>query len=253
MMKQAALALLALAFLSACTSSAAVREYERRVDRVLQSAPGKAQPSKIVAREIAFARTAREDGQWTAYREFAGSAARIHLADGVVEAGSWLSGRPDPAEAIQWNPRLVWMSCDARNAVSRGRYVDGEGRVGTYVTVWESDDGEDYEWVYNTMALDDPQPAPAQQAEEGLILVTAPELVSGRVTDCPGSANPLPEQPDGIVPAPASTGSGRSADGALTWRWMQYDSGERAIAVDAVTGGAWERVIDQRWPTGSPR
>ena len=37
------------------------------IERALQGAPGAAQPSSIVTTELAFARAAREKGQWTAF------------------------------------------------------------------------------------------------------------------------------------------------------------------------------------------
>lgn len=98
------------------------------IDRVLARAPGAAQPSTIVAVELAFSRAARERGQWTAFREFAAPDAKIHGAAGPFEAGPWLLAQTDPKEAVQWAPRVVVMSCDGALAVSKGRFRNPEAR-----------------------------------------------------------------------------------------------------------------------------
>ena len=76
-----ALAAMAVA-LSACNAPLN-RAYKRAViDRALSSAPYAAQPSQVVARELEFARAAREDGQWTAFRAFAADDALLHGRNG---------------------------------------------------------------------------------------------------------------------------------------------------------------------------
>ena len=110
-------------------------ESRERIERVLAGAPGQAQPSEIVAAEIAFARAARENGQWTAFREFLAPGALLHVRSGPIEADPWLAVQTDPPEAVQWGARSVWMSCDGALAVSQGRFREPDGTVGTFVTV----------------------------------------------------------------------------------------------------------------------
>ena len=168
----AALALAALA-IAGCAAGSGPRTPRKVIDRVLREAPYAAQPSLIVAREIEFARAAREDGQWTAFRAFATDDALLHGRNGPVLAKPVLGTLDDPEKAVQWVPRVVMMSCDGKTAVSQGRFLDPEGNVGTFVTVWERDGySDDYKWSYDVGANDDPQP-PRKDAEEGVLVVTA--------------------------------------------------------------------------------
>ncbi|MDZ4274509.1 MAG: hypothetical protein U0995_00590, partial [Erythrobacter sp.] len=60
------------------------------INRALATAPGGAQPSTIVATEIAFSRAARERGQWTAFRMFAAPGALLHGENGPFAIEPWL-------------------------------------------------------------------------------------------------------------------------------------------------------------------
>ncbi|MDZ4274014.1 MAG: hypothetical protein U0995_06580, partial [Erythrobacter sp.] len=60
------------------------------INRALATAPGAAQPSTIVATEIAFSRAARERGQWTAFRMFAAPGALLHGENGPFAIEPWL-------------------------------------------------------------------------------------------------------------------------------------------------------------------
>ena len=75
---------------------------------------------QVVATELAFARAAREDGQWTAFADFAAPNALIFGPEGALDAKSWLYRQENPAEAAKWRPHAVWSSCDGSLAVSRG-------------------------------------------------------------------------------------------------------------------------------------
>ena len=68
-------------------------------------------PSALIAAEIAFARLAREKGQWTAFRETAADDAEMFTPRRVV-AKDWLKGRKDPAQAVQWETHRAYASCD---------------------------------------------------------------------------------------------------------------------------------------------
>lgn len=217
----------------------------KRIDRVLASAPGAAQPSTIVATEVAFARMARDEGQWTAFRHFAAADGVMHGPSGPFPAQAWLASQKDPKAAVQWAPRTVWMSCDASLAVSMGRYREPAGNVGTFVTVWERQNDGTYRWLYDGGADDDPQPPPPPTDAAGPdeIVVTAIDAVRGEVADCiaPG-ATPPPPLPAGLYPEGTRTGGGASRDGTLAWRWVHLADGRRQIVSSIFRDRGWEEA-----------
>ena len=249
-MKHLFLVAIASVALTACASrpSGPPREL---VEQILSNAPGQAQPSKIVATEVAFEQAAVADGQWTAFRRFAAPDAVLHTPSGPVDAGEWLRGRDDPQQSVRWNPRGVWVSCDARLAVSRGRLETPEGLVGTFVTVWQLQQDGSYRWAYDVGAPDDPQPepVPSDVAPEDLIVVEAIESIQGHVADCPTADAPLPPPPMLLAQPPgARVGVAMSPDGSLRWAWEHGAGGQRAVWVQMVSDGGWQRVMHQRIP-----
>lgn len=247
----AALALATLA-LAACTG-AHPGPPRKAIERMLKSVPGEAQPSTIVATELAFARAAREDGQWTAFRAFAAPGALLHGRNGTVQAATFLAQLSDPPEPVQWAPRTVVMSCDGALALSLGRFRDPGGFVGNYVAVWQRQNDGAYKWIYDAAGPDIPQPAPRKRPEDGNIVVTAIDAVEGLVATCPRG--------DEQVPAPPAwpQGSGHpgkaqmSADGTLRWRWEHRPGGEKYVAAQYWYNGAWVNAIEESLaspPTG---
>ena len=220
-----------------------------RIDRVLASSPNQAQPSKIVATELAFAQLARDEGQWTAFRAFAAPDAMMHLESGVVNAANFLADRADPPAAVEWKPRSVWMSCNGSLAVSRGRFLDPEGKVGTFVTVWELQPDGSYRWTYDGGADDDPQPDPAldEAPLEDLITVEALETVQGHVAPCP-DGGPVPPVSLADLPVGTTTSGDVARDGSLAWRYEHGADGARAVRVATLRDGAWEIAFVQPLP-----
>ena len=107
----ATIALVALAgSLTACGGTRMQGPSNAVIERVLTGAPGAAQPSTIVATELAFARAARENGQWTAFEEFAAPGAMLHTRTGLRSYAELRPALTDPEEAVQWAPRSVVMS-----------------------------------------------------------------------------------------------------------------------------------------------
>lgn len=119
-----AVALVLFLALAACAGSGGPPKPNKRqmavIDRALASAPGAAQPSTVVAAELAFSRAALEKGQWTAFRLFAAPGAMLHGGNGPFAIAPWLATQTDPPQAVQWKPRVVVMSCDGALAVSQG-------------------------------------------------------------------------------------------------------------------------------------
>lgn len=238
-----------LPLLAACASTPGPRYSRGTVDRVLATAGGAAQPAKIVAAESAFARAAREDGQWTAFRAFAAPGAIIHGKNGGIVAEDWLAGRADPDEAVRWGPRAVMMSCDGVLAVSRGRFLTPEDTVGTFVTVWQQRRDGEYRWVYDAAALDDPQPVREHNAPpaDDEIVVTALDMVQGRVADCDGSEG-APALPASIAQRRAAPGSWVAPDGTLSFHWRHTGTGTRDMTVIWLKDGAWGEALSLSWP-----
>lgn len=244
--RAALIALLPLAAL--VTEPVAAQDRERR-DRPERPIPGRARadPGKVAATDIAFARAARENGQWTAFREYAASGAQMHDDGGPIDAAGFLALRADPPEPVRWAPTEVWSSCDGSLAVSFGRSRRPDGIVGSYVTVWQRERGRsgDYRWIYDTGTPDDPQPPPppVQIAPNGdTIVVTELATIRARAADC-GSVEGLPQ--DGLSPLTpqAQTGGGAARDGTLRWRWEHLAPGQWRVVVDWVREGAWAEAL----------
>src|SRR5690606_41561897 len=74
----------------------------RGVDRALL----RANPAKVVATEHAFARAAQEQGQWTAFAEYATEEAEMFVPDTVM-AQAGLRGGTNPPLAARWQPHQL--------------------------------------------------------------------------------------------------------------------------------------------------
>jgi hypothetical protein len=215
------------------------------INRVLARAPGAAQPSTIVAAEIAFARAAREQGQWTAFRQFAAPGALLHGADGPFLIEPWLATQTDPPQAVQWEPRAVVISCDGALAVSQGRYRDPEGKVGNFVTVWERQGNGDYRYVFDAGGDDVPQPPPRPKVEDGDIVVTSIDAVLGMVASCPRGGGEIPPPPAIPLGEDGKTDAKLSRDGTLRWRWEHRADGTRYAKAEYFYEGRWLTAFEQ--------
>lgn len=195
-------------------------------ERFYRSLGTKANPSAVVAAEIAFAREAREEGQWTAFREFATDDAVMFVPE-AVNAQEWLSGRADPPRSVDWQPHQVWASCDGSLSVTKGAWQRPDGSVGYFTTVWERQgrpgEDEEYRWVLDQGdTLAEPLPAP--------------DFIGTQVADCGGGAL------DGNLAAGAD-GSGRSDDGTLAYSWAVAPDLSRTITVTILVDGKAEEVL----------
>lgn len=221
------------------------------INRALATAPGAAQPSTIVAAELAFSRAARERGQWTAFRMFAAPGALLHGEDGPFPIEPWLATQTDPSEAVQWAPRAVAISCDGALAVSQGRYVDPQGKVGNFVTVWERQSDGQYRYVFDVGGDDVPQPPPRKPVEDGDIVVTSIDAVQGLVASCPRRDAAVPPPPAIPVGEEGKADARLSRDGTLRWRWEHRADGTRYVAADYYYEGRWLSAFEQTLaPTG---
>ncbi len=215
------------------------------INRVLERAPGAAQPSTLVATELAYAREAREEGQYTAAQRYAAPGARLHARRGPIAAAELLAAVDDPAQSVVWSPRVIAMSCDGALAASLGRFRDQAGLVGNYVTIWRRNADNEYRWTYDVAGPDDPQPPPREEPEDGDIVVTAIDAIEGRVADCARRDAPVPPPPALSVNVHPS-GAQMSSDGTLRWRWEHQPDGTKYVAVDYYFQDAWQTIIEER-------
>lgn len=210
--------------LTACTS-----DYGRRDLRPV------ADPSAVIAKELEFARAAREDGQWTAFREYAADDAVILGRNGFLPAEAWLRQQVDPAEPVTWSPFEVWSSCDGTLAFTRGGFAYPGGEVGTFVTVWERDDNRDeYEWVFDFGVEADDAPKP-------------PEMIAAHVADC---STPTPVVMSGAQD-PVERRKGQSRDGTLYWQADYHADGTRRAGVHVWQGEGFEWLFEIEAPASA--
>ncbi|MGH6705455.1 MAG: hypothetical protein ACREB1_01445, partial [Sphingomicrobium sp.] len=93
-----------------------------------------AAPTAVDA-ERAFAADAQKLGQWTAFRKYATDDALMFVPT-PTNAQTWLRGRDDPKQSIEWWPTESYSSCDGRLAVNKGGWRRPDGSVGYFTTVW---------------------------------------------------------------------------------------------------------------------
>lgn len=246
-------ALAGIAVLAACTSPQQQRiaREARMAERVLEREGSVGDPGRVAATDFSFAKMAREQGTWTAFREYAAGNAVMDAPSGFAPASEVLAGRADPAEPLRWAPTDIWSSCDGTLAVSRGRFQRANGLVGDYVTVWELQSNGDYKWIYDTGTPDDPQPAPRQEIEipedENVIVVEEMVSINGQVASCPAANATIPDGDysyDGGV-----TGSDRaSQDDTLSYSRQFSPDGSRRVVVGWWRDGNWAEVVDLAIP-----
>lgn len=246
-MKIAAALMLALT-LSACAGNQPRGPRPDVIDRALRGAPGEAQPSKVVARELEYARAAKELGQYTAAGQFAAPGAVYHGRNGPVSAAAMLGTLgSDPETSVAWGPKAVVISCDATLAVSQGRYQEPQGIVGNYVTVWERGPEREYLWIYGVDGPDVPQPAKREieDLEKGAIIVTAIDSVQGMIADCPKRGEAVPAPLAVLLAEDNPGGGGMSPDGTLRWRWEHKADGTKHIMAEYLYQGEWQTAIEE--------
>lgn len=155
-----------------------------------------ANPSAVIAAELAFAQAAQDKGQWTAFRDTATDDATM-FAPGPVLTQVFLKGRANPPVAVKWQPHQVWSSCDGSIGVTRGAW-QGPKASGYFTTVWQRQRDGGYKWV-----LDQGEPMP--------MALDAPEFIAAKVAEC------KPRPPAVVAPMSADRRSGSSEDGTLRW------------------------------------
>jgi hypothetical protein len=227
--------LLALAFLAAGVTQADGRN----------AGPGLghhayANPSAVIAAEIAFNQLAQRKGQWSAFRATAADGAEMFVPQ-RVRATDWLKHRADPSVSVKWQAFAVWSSCDGSYAATRGAW-ERPGSAGTYVTVWKKQKDGKYKWLLDMSVTDETARA-------------APDMVAGRVADCGRSREQLATLATGraarqitrvayLPVGGADVAAASSDDGTLRWETRITANGARRIILDLFNGRAFDRVVD---------
>lgn len=230
---------------TACSSGQRRGPPTKVINRVLATAPGEAQPSVIVAREIEYAKAAREVGQFVAAEDFAASGALMHIRGGPAPFSAIANLLKTTDIQTQWKPRTVMMSCDGALAISQGRFTDREGKVGTYVTTWARQSDNSYKWTYDVAGYDDPQPPPRQEFEDGDIVVTAIDAVQGLVASCPRRDEGTPPPPAIPIGEEGKSDAQLSNDGTLRWRWEHTADGMKNVAAEYFYEGEWVTAVEE--------
>ncbi|MBA3055468.1 MAG: hypothetical protein FP826_11165 [Sphingomonadales bacterium] len=189
-----------------------------------------ANPSAVIAAELAFAQSAQDNGQWTA---FAASAApdAVLFRPQMVWAQQWLDGRANPAVARTRQPHEVWSSCDGAVVVSHGAWQE-TAEFGWFTTVWQRQPDGAYKWVLDHGDV-------LQQA------LPAPDMLSAHVADCPERVRRPGGPRDGERARPKRTKkvklkdlppldpvhrAGIAPDGSLHWDITVAPDGSRTFA-----------------------
>ena len=215
--------ILALASLALLSTPALARDRANSRD-----GNGNANPSAVIAAEVAFAQLAQAKGQWTAFRATATKDAVMFVPQ-MAYAQAFLKGKADPAAAVKWQPHQVWSSCDGSLAVTRGAWQRADGSTGYFTTVWQRQKDLGYKWV-------------ADQGEPLPMPLDEPEMIAAKVADCPAGYRPeraaKPRDFKGSLPAldPAHR-AGRSLDGTLGWEVTVAPDGARRFVVTMTSAG----------------
>lgn len=214
------------------------------------TARGYANPSAVIAAELALSRDAAARGEWTAMAA-AGAADAVLFTPQLAWAQPWLKRRPSLAQARRWQPYEVWSSCDGSLVASRGVWTGGDGKAGTYARLWQRQADGRYKWLVIHEA-----PSRAVTAE--------PEMIAAHVADCPARAPRLdapgarsgkPPKPPRIKDLPSLDPlhrAGSARDGTLKWDARVGADGTQHLSISWTTGGSEQSVPEQSVPVGRP-
>ena len=203
-----------------------------------------AEPADIIAAELAFARAARANGQWTAWRETAAANAQmfapVNGTTAAVRVDAYVKGRANPPVSMSWDPQSVWMSCDGSYAVTYGAWRKapdtGGPSNGWYVTVWQHQRKGGYKWVLDLGdALAKPLPAP--------------EMIRASLADCParrahGMAGPAVDQHrDAPDSTPQDYLASEAKDHTLAWSASVSPAGAASFTLRLKQDGQMREVL----------
>lgn len=213
---------------------------------------GYANPSAVIAAELALARDAAARGRWAALDEAAASDAVV-FAPRLVWAKPWLKGRGNPAPAMRWQPVAVWSSCDGSLVVSRSSWSAADGRSGWLARVWQRQGDGSYKWVAELdgqLAQATPEPDMiAAEVADCAVRVRPPEEDGPRRPGKPPKP-PKPPKLKDLPPLDPARHGGASGDGTLRWEASVASDGTRRLMAIWRKDGREQAILDER-VTGS--
>lgn len=224
--------------LAAIASPALAQERDRPPGPSSGMGRSYANPSAVIAAEIAFARLAQTEGQWSAFHETAAPEA-VMFEPRMVLAQQWLKDRANPPAALRWQPHSVWSSCDGSLMVTTGAWQGQEGKSGWFTTVWQRQEKGGYKWVLN-------------HGDVGKERLAAPDMIAARVADCSAARPPaLPRDKRSRanaapLPFDPTARAGSSRDGTLRWRVTVDASGARRFVAEMAEDGGMTAFRDER-------
>ena len=187
--------------------------------------PLKANPSGVIAAELAFNRLAQEKGQWTAFRETMAKEA-VMFEPARVLAADFLKGKADPAKSVTWQPYQVWTSCDGSAGVTHGAWQFGDKVTGTFTTVWLRQPDGGFKWILDHGdPLEKPMPKP--------------EMITAKTAICKGT----PSVPLAAPPIGADMKVGVSRDQTLQWTSIVNPDNSRSLQIRTWDGTAFADVL----------
>jgi hypothetical protein len=187
---------------------------------------GFANPSAVIAAEIAFAQLAQSKGQWTAFRTTATKDAVMFVPQ-MVLTQDHLKGKADPAVPVKWQPHQVWSSCDGSIGVTRGAWQSDKA-TGWFSTIWQRQKKGDYKWIMD-------------QGDETPMALDAPDMIVAKVADCPpgyrGAKHKRKDAKGKIALGDPAFRAGKSDDGTLTWEVRVAPDGARNFTMSLKLDG----------------
>ncbi|MFA7597382.1 MAG: hypothetical protein WCY92_13625 [Novosphingobium sp.] len=195
---------------------------------------GYANPSKVIATDLGFARAAKDRGQWAAFTEYAARDA-VLFEPQPTPAQAWLKGRANPPAAVSWQPYSVWSSCDGSLAISQGAWQQAGGLHGRYVTAWARQEDGSYRWtVTQRGSIAEPLPVP--------------DMLDARVASC----KPLPPASETAGPGATAERTGISRDRSLDWSVRNDPQCGRVFIATISRGPGESREEVLRLPIAAP-
>ncbi|MXP26264.1 hypothetical protein GRI39_09475 [Altererythrobacter indicus] len=194
-----------------------------------------ANPSNVLATDLALARLAREKGQLDALSKYATSGAIVLSSMGGTAFPA--SGKAaDNAKADSWVPQSVWASCDGSLVVTYGAITKADGASGEYATVWQRQSKGDFKWAVHLENLKSTAPL-------------APDFIQAKVADCAKRDRPGPFQRESgksamalVNQLTATGGEGVSHDRTLSYRW-RHTGDDTKFSVTMKRNGQDEDVL----------
>jgi len=190
----------------------------------------RASPSAVIAAEMAFARMAREQGTWTAFRYYAASDA-LRPSPGWTNVHQSLSGAADPAQPIVRAPDAVWMSCDGSFAASTGEATLSDGRPSRFLTIWQRQGNGEYRWVLD-------------QGFDSEGIEKTSDMIAGKTAECarPEASGDRPRRDFGVRRG-ENWSAGASNDATLRWESTLRPDCSRDVSVSIAGQGGMEEIF----------